>query len=222
MGDVLSTEVLHPRSLGRGRPVLSLAAMIRRYRACSASRWTAARAWSSGPGGSCHDAGWARTRPYGSASAVDPRRTSALDDVLIIVSRCALTVFGESGQSARGAASARPLMVRVPRVEPCRRAKDSRDKKLRVAIAPSTAMVALSARKILHLAPAIAILTIAPSHVEFATARRHYSHVDCPGHADYVKNMITGAAQMDGAILVVSAVDGTLPDKWAFRASSCS
>ena len=55
------------------------------------------------------------------------------------------------------------------------------------------------------------ILTIAPSHVEFATARRHYSHVDCPGHADYVKNMITGAAQMDGAILVVSAVDGTMP-----------
>ena len=55
------------------------------------------------------------------------------------------------------------------------------------------------------------ILTIATSHVEFATARRHYSHVDCPGHADYVKNMITGAAQMDGAILVVSAVDGTMP-----------
>jgi elongation factor Tu len=55
------------------------------------------------------------------------------------------------------------------------------------------------------------ILTIATSHVEFATARRRYSHVDCPGHADYVKNMITGAAQMDGAILVVSAVDGTMP-----------
>ena len=55
------------------------------------------------------------------------------------------------------------------------------------------------------------ILTITPSHVEFATARRHYSHVDCPGHADYVKNMIIGAAQMDGAILVVSAVDGTMP-----------
>src|SRR5207245_5527964 len=47
------------------------------------------------------------------------------------------------------------------------------------------------------------ILTIATSHVEYATAERHYAHVDCPGHADYVKNMITGAAQMDGAILVV-------------------
>ncbi|MBR0870422.1 elongation factor Tu [Bradyrhizobium tropiciagri] len=55
------------------------------------------------------------------------------------------------------------------------------------------------------------ILTIATSHVEFSTAVRHYSHVDCPGHADYVKNMITGAAQMDGAILVVSAVDGPMP-----------
>ena len=52
------------------------------------------------------------------------------------------------------------------------------------------------------------ILTIASSHVEYATEKRHYAHVDCPGHADYVKNMITGAAQMDGAILVVSAVDG--------------
>src|SRR6059058_513183 len=52
------------------------------------------------------------------------------------------------------------------------------------------------------------ILTIATSHVEYATANRHYAHVDCPGHADYVKNMITGAAQMDGAILVVSAVNG--------------
>src|SRR6266699_3883868 len=51
------------------------------------------------------------------------------------------------------------------------------------------------------------ILTIATSHVEYATANRHYAHVDCPGHADYVKNMITGAAQMDGAILVVSAGD---------------
>ena len=48
------------------------------------------------------------------------------------------------------------------------------------------------------------ILTIATSHVEYATAARHYAHVDCPGHADYVKNMITGAAQMDGAILVRS------------------
>jgi elongation factor Tu len=55
------------------------------------------------------------------------------------------------------------------------------------------------------------ILTIAASHVEFSSARRHYAHVDCPGHADYVKNMITGAAQMDGAILVVSAVDGSMP-----------
>jgi len=55
------------------------------------------------------------------------------------------------------------------------------------------------------------ILTIAASHVEYSTAERHYSHVDCPGHADYVKNMITGAAQMDGAILVVSATDGPMP-----------
>src|ERR687888_1585685 len=55
------------------------------------------------------------------------------------------------------------------------------------------------------------ILTIATSHVEYESAKRHYAHVDCPGHADYVKNMITGAAQMDGAILVVSAVDGPMP-----------
>ncbi len=55
------------------------------------------------------------------------------------------------------------------------------------------------------------IMTIATSHVEYETANRHYAHVDCPGHADYVKNMITGAAQMDGAILVVSAVDGPMP-----------
>src|SRR6187431_994776 len=55
------------------------------------------------------------------------------------------------------------------------------------------------------------ILTIATSHVEYATQNRHYAHVDCPGHADYVKNMITGAAQMDGAILVVSAADGPMP-----------
>ncbi len=55
------------------------------------------------------------------------------------------------------------------------------------------------------------ILTIATSHVEYATENRHYAHVDCPGHADYIKNMITGAAQMDGAILVVSAVDGPMP-----------
>ena len=55
------------------------------------------------------------------------------------------------------------------------------------------------------------ILTIATSHVEYSTANRHYAHVDCPGHADYIKNMITGAAQMDGAILVVSASDGPMP-----------
>jgi elongation factor Tu len=55
------------------------------------------------------------------------------------------------------------------------------------------------------------ILTIATSHVEYQTENRHYAHVDCPGHADYVKNMITGAAQMDGAILVVSAADGPMP-----------
>ena len=55
------------------------------------------------------------------------------------------------------------------------------------------------------------ILTIATAHVEFESDKRHYAHVDCPGHADYVKNMITGAAQMDGAILVVSAVDGPMP-----------
>jgi elongation factor Tu len=55
------------------------------------------------------------------------------------------------------------------------------------------------------------ILTIATSHVEYSSAKRHYAHVDCPGHADYIKNMITGAAQMDGAILVVSAVDGPMP-----------
>ncbi|HET6411957.1 MAG TPA: elongation factor Tu [Anaeromyxobacter sp.] len=55
------------------------------------------------------------------------------------------------------------------------------------------------------------ILTIASSHVEYETKARHYAHVDCPGHADYIKNMITGAAQMDGAILVVSAADGPMP-----------
>jgi len=54
-------------------------------------------------------------------------------------------------------------------------------------------------------------ITIATSHVEYETPKRHYAHVDCPGHADYVKNMITGAAQMDGAILVVSAADGAMP-----------
>jgi len=55
------------------------------------------------------------------------------------------------------------------------------------------------------------ILTIAISHVEYESDKRHYAHIDCPGHADYVKNMITGAAQMDGAILVVSAPDGPMP-----------
>src|SRR5216117_3287021 len=54
-------------------------------------------------------------------------------------------------------------------------------------------------------------ITIATSHVEYSTAKRHYAHVDCPGHADYIKNMITGAAQMDGAIVVVSATDGPMP-----------
>src|SRR5450830_840307 len=54
-------------------------------------------------------------------------------------------------------------------------------------------------------------ITINTAHVEYETANRHYAHVDCPGHADYVKNMITGAAQMDGAVLVVSAADGPMP-----------
>src|SRR5512146_1450364 len=54
-------------------------------------------------------------------------------------------------------------------------------------------------------------ITIATAHVEYSTETRHYAHVDCPGHADYVKNMITGAAQMDGAILVVAATDGPMP-----------
>src|SRR4051812_16795939 len=54
-------------------------------------------------------------------------------------------------------------------------------------------------------------ITIATAHVEYQSDKRHYAHVDCPGHADYVKNMITGAAQMDGAILVVSAADGPMP-----------
>src|SRR3989338_8338009 len=54
-------------------------------------------------------------------------------------------------------------------------------------------------------------ITISTAHCEYETANRHYAHVDCPGHADYVKNMITGAAQMDGAILVVSAADGPMP-----------
>ena len=54
-------------------------------------------------------------------------------------------------------------------------------------------------------------ITIATAHVEYESAKRHYAHVDCPGHADYIKNMITGAAQMDGAILVVAATDGPMP-----------
>src|SRR3989344_5026134 len=54
-------------------------------------------------------------------------------------------------------------------------------------------------------------ITIATSHQEYSTDKRHYAHIDCPGHADYVKNMITGAAQMDGAILVVAATDGPMP-----------
>src|SRR3989338_3821256 len=55
------------------------------------------------------------------------------------------------------------------------------------------------------------ILTVAVAHVEYETDKRHYAHIDCPGHADYIKNMITGAAQMDGAVLVVSAPDGPMP-----------
>src|SRR5437016_285176 len=55
------------------------------------------------------------------------------------------------------------------------------------------------------------IVTISVAHVEYETAKRHYAHIDCPGHADYIKNMITGAAQMDGAILVVDAADGPMP-----------
>ncbi len=63
-------------------------------------------------------------------------------------------------------------------------------------------------------------ITIATSHVEYETPNRHYAHVDCPGHADYVKNMITGAAQMDGAILVVSAADGPMPQTRAHPAGA--
>src|SRR3954471_2541297 len=55
------------------------------------------------------------------------------------------------------------------------------------------------------------IVTITASHIEYETVARHYAHIDCPGHADYIKNMITGAAQMDGAILVVAADDGPMP-----------
>ena len=56
-------------------------------------------------------------------------------------------------------------------------------------------------------------LTISISHIEYETEKRHYAHIDCPGHKDYIKNMITGAAQMDGAILVVAADDGPMPSK---------
>ena len=62
-------------------------------------------------------------------------------------------------------------------------------------------------------------ITINTSHVEYQTANRHYAHVDCPGHADYVKNMVTGAAQMDGAILVVAATDGPMPPDQRARAA---
>ncbi|MGD9002511.1 MAG: GTP-binding protein, partial [Anaerolineae bacterium] len=55
------------------------------------------------------------------------------------------------------------------------------------------------------------ILTVAIAHVEYETEKRHYAHIDCPGHRDYIKNMITGAAQMDGSILVISAADGPMP-----------
>ena len=61
-------------------------------------------------------------------------------------------------------------------------------------------------------------ITIATAHVEYETPNRHYAHVDCPGHADYIKNMITGAAQMDGAILVVAATDGPMPQTQRARA----
>ena len=62
-------------------------------------------------------------------------------------------------------------------------------------------------------------ITISIAHVEYQTEARHYAHVDCPGHADYIKNMITGAAQMDGAILVVAATDGPMPQP---RSTCCS
>jgi len=65
-------------------------------------------------------------------------------------------------------------------------------------------------------------ITINASHVEYETDKRHYAHVDCPGHADYVKNMVTGAAQMDGAILVVAATDGPMPQTRARVVSKTS
>ena len=65
-------------------------------------------------------------------------------------------------------------------------------------------------------------ITINTSHVEYQTANRHYAHVDCPGHADYVKNMVTGGAQMDGAILVVAATDGPMVPPATMCSSFCS
>ena len=64
-------------------------------------------------------------------------------------------------------------------------------------------------------------ITINTSHVEYQTANRHYAHVDCPGHADYVKNMVTGAAQMDGAIIVCAATDGPMPQTLSLIHISC-
>ena len=64
-------------------------------------------------------------------------------------------------------------------------------------------------------------ITISTAHVEYETEKRHYAHVDCPGHADYVKNMITGAAQMDGAILVVAATDGVIKQGTGKRPAPC-
>ena len=64
-------------------------------------------------------------------------------------------------------------------------------------------------------------ITISTAHVEYETSKRHYAHVDCPGHADYVKNMITGAAQMDGAILVVAATDGVMAQTLSLIHISC-
>jgi len=65
-------------------------------------------------------------------------------------------------------------------------------------------------------------ITISIAHIEYQTEKRHYAHVDCPGHADYIKNMITGAAQMDGAILVVAATDGPMPQTGARTTCSSS
>ena len=83
----------------------------------------------------------------------------------------------------------------------------SRSRPKRASPRPSTRISPKAARS----ATKPRTVTIAVSHVEYESDTRHYAHVDCPGHADYVKNMITGAAQMDGAILVVSAADGPMP-----------